>query len=85
MANCVVKQENGRYAIWQTITDSYIVLDAIKPEIIGHYISDVTTSAVSRALRAIDIADGTAPPLHQLYPTPDFTPEEASPEGTKKK
>ena len=40
MPRCIVKQPNGKYALWSTVVDDFILLDAWAEEVIVEEISD---------------------------------------------
>lgn len=76
MGRAVFKQEDGRYAIWSTIVDDYIVVDATRDEIVGEYRRVARVDADHISADALKIADGEEPKPH-LYPEPEFPPEKA--------
>lgn len=40
MPRCIVKQPNGKYSLWSTIVDDFILLDAWAEEVIVEEIND---------------------------------------------
>jgi len=41
MPRCIVKQPNDRYAVWSTVVDDFILLDATAEEAFGEELNDV--------------------------------------------
>lgn len=52
MANLVLEQPNGKFAIWSTIVDNFILLNATEKEIEGHFVS-MTTENSKRSTKLI--------------------------------
>ena len=40
MGRSIVKQPNGFYAVWSSVVDDFIVIDASAEEIISEYVTD---------------------------------------------
>jgi len=40
MPRCIVKQKNDRYAIWSTVVDDFVLLDAMAEEVIVEELND---------------------------------------------
>ena len=79
MAYAVFQQKDGRFAVWSTITDSYIVFDATPEEVAKCYVRRATGPALMDADRALKVAKGEkSKPF--LYPEPEYAPEEANQE-----
>lgn len=55
----VIKQPNGKYCIWSSIVDDFIVYEATEKEIIDYWVKDAVTAANVAAIAQIkDANDG---------------------------
>lgn len=71
MAHQIIKQPNGKYAVWSTMVDHFILYDATPEDIIADRIEQETariTVAVRKTIRELD--EG-GKPYHQFTKTFD--------------
>lgn len=40
MGKCIVKQPNGMYAVWSTVVDDFVLMDATLDEVAASFIED---------------------------------------------
>lgn len=59
MARNILRQVNGKYAIWSTIADGYIVKGATPEEIIAKYTEESKEEITESIMRQIAKADMT--------------------------
>jgi hypothetical protein len=57
MGRQVIKQPDGLYAIFSSITDTWIVYDATRQEIVDYYVEVAVKDAKRDALRVLDAVD----------------------------
>lgn len=48
MARQIEMQPNGKYAVWSTIVDGYVIVDATPEEIIEQYVEDARRDIEAR-------------------------------------
>lgn len=71
MARHVVLQPDGKYAVWSTISDNFLLLDATREEVIQEYMADAVYNATRRA--ESHIHDAHFPPDERIHRRiPDF-------------
>ena len=59
MANQIIKQPNGRYAVWSTIIDDFICMDVDRDELIEMFVEKERRNITERVDRKLGmIADG---------------------------
>jgi len=71
MAQQIVKQPDGKYAVWSTVVDDFVVSDATKGEIIGRYVGEEVTRIIQRVDEIIDELDKGGKPYYQFTKTYD--------------
>ncbi|MBO9598643.1 MAG: hypothetical protein J7559_12610 [Cohnella sp.] len=54
MGRRIEKQPDGKYAVWSTIVDDYIIVDATPEQIIESFIEDARTDIETSVRRDID-------------------------------
>lgn len=75
MGQFVVKQKNEKYAIWSTISDGYILLDATPKEILEEYVEESKDRALVIVQKELQLADEGVE-MGGLR-KPQFSPEDA--------
>lgn len=53
----IVKQPDGKWGIWSTVTDTLIHFDGTRDEVIGAVVGQETQNAYKRAMEAADDAE----------------------------
>lgn len=53
----VVKQPNGKYALWSTVEDDFVYYDADADDIIGEFVAEAARKSMQNARQAIADAD----------------------------
>jgi hypothetical protein len=64
MPRSVVKQPNGKYAIFSTIVDNFVMLDATKEHIIQEFVDSAAKRAREIAEECIEKAEGRGTLAH---------------------
>lgn len=57
MGRIVVKQPNGKYSVWSTVVDNFIIIDATEKEIADSYIEEKVEEIRKDVSRSISKAD----------------------------
>lgn len=66
MSNQIIKQPDGRFAVWSTITDGFILIDATPAEIVEEWLSDERARLTERVEVITDALDAGERPYHQF-------------------
>ena len=61
MGHQVIKQPNGRYAVFSSVVDNFILVNCVKGEIRAYYIEKATEEANAQVDRMVGKADGEIP------------------------
>jgi len=69
MANQIVKQPNGKYAIWSTIVDDFTVIDATPEEIINIWADDARQRIDEKVRSIVNQLNVGGRPYHQFTMT----------------
>jgi len=56
----IVKQPDGKYAIWSTIVDDFVMTDASREDVIKEYIGNAVMDTVRSTTTQIERADNEA-------------------------
>jgi hypothetical protein len=71
MARRVVKQPNGRYAIWSSVVDNFVAINLSANGVVKYYTEDAIDEAYRIAHKSIEQADREAiPDPHDLDASP---------------
>jgi len=65
----IIKQPNGRYAVWSTIVDDIIAYDGTKQEIVNLFVKDVVENTTKDVTRMIDRLEEGDKPYYQFTKT----------------
>lgn len=58
----IIKQPDGKFALWSTIVDDFITLDATKEEITGYWLDDTKRDTAAYLERVFsELENGTGP------------------------
>jgi hypothetical protein len=57
MGHQVIKQPDGRYAIFSSVVDSWIVYDATRQDVIDYYVEKAAEDARRSATRTLDLIE----------------------------
>lgn len=66
MGRQIIKQPNGKYAIWSTVSDSVIAWDGTKEEIINYFAEEAKQRAITKVNELIDQIDNGQNPYFQF-------------------
>ena len=66
MAHQIVKQPNGLYAIWSTIVDSFVLIDATPDEIIEDWTASERERLKASVHKAVAALENGEKPYHQF-------------------
>lgn len=66
MAQQIIKQPDGNYAIWSSVVDDFIFTDATKDEILKHFGAEAYEYARKKALDTMDELDEGKTPYYQF-------------------
>lgn len=61
MGRCVTKQPNGNYAIFSSIVDDFVLLDATKDELLKAVMDEAASRAKEDYTQILDELDGKVP------------------------
>lgn len=66
MGTAIVKQPDGRLAVFSTVVDSWLLYDADTAEVLDYFIERATEEAIRNTTRAIELAreQGTSAPTN---------------------
>ena len=71
MARMIIKQPNGLYAIWSTVVDGFVMLDATPQDIIDDRVKDYREESEKDVKRVIEQLDAGEKPYFQFTKTYD--------------
>jgi hypothetical protein len=66
MARQIIKQPDGRYAVWCTIAEGFVLHDATREELIEHFLQRERRSIVDNVIRTCDGLDAGKPVYGQF-------------------
>lgn len=71
MGHQIVKQPNGKFAVWSSVVDSFILIDATPDEIVEDYVEKEADRIRDRIETVISQLNSGQKPYHQLTHTFD--------------
>ena len=74
MGRQIIKQPDGKFCVWSTIVDDFIIIDATPEEIIEIYIEEKSEEIKRSVYEVVDLLDQNKKPFYYSY---DMTYEEA--------
>lgn len=66
MARQIIQQPNGTYALWFTVTDSFIVRDLTEQEMVDFIVEEAKEETKKKVNRVIQLLKKGEPPYHQF-------------------
>lgn len=69
MANQIIKQPNGKYAIYSTVVDGFLLMDASRDDIIDDWLQEQKVQLIGRVNKICDDLDAGGKPYHQFTKT----------------
>lgn len=66
MGRAIVEQPNGKYAVWSTVVDDFIILDATENEVINFYVNETTMRVTEQVASDMNRLDQTYQMSHYL-------------------
>lgn len=57
MGREIQRQTNGKYAVWSSVVDDYLVMGATPEEIIEMYVEDAKEEIIASVMRQVNRAD----------------------------
>jgi len=69
MGHQIIKQPNGKYAVFSSIVDNFIILDATKQDIIEYYVKEQTHEITMRTNNIIERLEKGEKPYYQFTKT----------------
>jgi len=66
MGNRIIKQPDGKFAVWSTAVDASTMIDATPDEIVEEWLSDERARLTQRAEQITTALDADERPYHQF-------------------
>lgn len=66
MPKQIVKQPNGLYALWSTVVDDFVCVDATAEEIVAEFVEESTRQIQANVSRVIASLETGGKPYHQF-------------------
>ena len=66
MGQQIIRQPNGNYAIWTSVSDGFIAVDLTRDEVVEHFKDQAAEHAEERVTRHLDKIDSGKNPYHQF-------------------
>lgn len=66
MAHQIIKQPNGNFAIWSSVVDHFILVDATSEEMIEYYIKRETEDITERVNKTVTQLNNGENPYYQF-------------------
>ena len=66
MGHQIIKQPNGRYSVFSTVTDDIIVYDATKDELVKYYREEAAQKAEENTLKIFEKLEKGIKPYYQF-------------------
>lgn len=71
MGQQIIKQPNGKYAVFSSVVDAFVLLDAEQPEVFEHFIDAARRQAERDVARVFEKLDKGQKPYYQFTMTFD--------------
>lgn len=71
MAHQIIKQPDGNYCIWSTITDSIIGKNIPRQDLIDYYRKEAADRVEESTVKILDLIEGGVKPYYQFTKTYD--------------
>lgn len=62
MSHQVIKQPNGRYCVFSSIVDNFILINCTKQDLVDYYMEKETENVKNAVDRMVSRAEGKTPP-----------------------
>ena len=66
MSRQIVKQPDGRYAVWSTVVDGFVLTDATPEDIIEDWVNQYRQEITSSVLHIIELLERGEKPYYQF-------------------
>ncbi|WP_417459138.1 hypothetical protein [Kordiimonas sp.] len=72
MGKQIIKQPDGRFAIWSSIVDDFVATDLESPdEIVGAFVEEYRQFISAEVVRVVDVTNRGGKPYHRFTKTFD--------------
>lgn len=71
MGQQIIKQPNGKYAVFSSVVDGFVLLDATKQEVVEHFMESHRRDTERRVGEIVEQLESGGQPYHQFTKTFD--------------
>ena len=66
MGHQIIKQPDGKYAIWSSVVDDFIAGDLDRADVLIEFAQDAFKESIHRTSRLLELVDAGGKPYHQF-------------------